>query len=73
MEGQSYYIGDAAGKIYKALEGRGQTDLLKLQKDAGIFEEALFNQAIGWLAREGKLNFNKSGKTYRLSLATANV
>ena len=73
MEEQYYFIGEAAGKIYKTLETKGQTEVLKLQKDAEVSSEVLFNQAIGWLAREGKVSFNKSSKGLKISLVKASV
>lgn len=62
-------IGEASGKIYRGLE-KGEQTLTQLQKSSGVDDKALFNQAIGWLAREGKLNINNSGKAPKVSLKT---
>ena len=67
MQEQYYGIGETAGKIYKALENKGEMTLAKLLKDVGS-DEALFNQAIGWLARENNINFSKMGKLIKVSL-----
>lgn len=70
---QYYFIGEAAGKVYKTLEVAGEAAVFKLQKESGVTDTALFNQALGWLAREGKISFRKSGKDVTVSLAVANV
>jgi len=67
MQEQYYGIGETAGKIYKALENKGEMTLAKLFKEVGK-DEALFNQAIGWLARENNINFSKMGKMIKVSL-----
>ena len=67
MQEQYYGIGETAGKIYKALENKGEMTLARLLKDVKT-DEALFNQAIGWLARENNINFSKMGKLIKVSL-----
>ncbi|HTL48836.1 MAG TPA: winged helix-turn-helix domain-containing protein [Verrucomicrobiae bacterium] len=62
-------IGEAAGKIYRALE-QGEQAVSKLQKASQVSDEALFNQALGWLAREEKVTF-KAGKTPKVALCSA--
>lgn len=68
MQEQYYGIGETAGKIYKCLEQKGEQTLTKVQKEIGVSDEALFHQAIGWLARENNINFNKMGKSVKISL-----
>ena len=41
--------------------------LAKLFPEVGT-DEALFNQAVGWLARENNINFSKIGKSIKVSL-----
>ncbi len=60
-------IGETAGKVYKALEKKGAQTLSALQKEVDV-EAAAFNQALGWLAREGKLKFVKEGRGTKVSL-----
>ena len=67
MQEQYYGIGETAGKIYKVLEKTGEMTIAKLLKEVGA-DEALFNQAIGWLARENNINFSKIGKNAKVSL-----
>ena len=67
MQEQYYGIGETAGKIYKTLERKGEMTLAKLLGEVGA-DEALFNQAIGWLARENNINFGKVGKIVKVSL-----
>ncbi len=67
MQEQYYGIGETAGKIYKALENKGEMTLAKLFSEVGS-DEALFNQAVGWLARENNINFSKIGKSIKVSL-----
>ena len=73
MSDQTYFIGEAAGKVYQALEKSGTKLISTLQKESKISDDTLFNQAIGWLAREGKLGFQKKGKAIEVSLAQANA
>ena len=56
-------IGNAAGKIWNALNAEGSCSTEKLKK-ATRLNEKLMNQAIGWLARENKIYFQKKGKNY---------
>lgn len=67
---QEYYneIGEAAGKIYQTLERNGALENSRLQREAKISETALFQQGIGWLAREGKLEFQKKGNGWQIAL-----
>ena len=61
-------IGDAAGKIWNALEGKSaglsQTQL----KNTTNLNGDLLNQALGWLAREDKIQFLGAGKSARVAL-----
>jgi hypothetical protein len=67
MQEQYYGIGETAGKIYKTLEKTGEMTMAKLLKEVGA-DDALFNQAVGWLARENNINFSKIGKNVKVSL-----
>ena len=72
MQEQCHKIGETAGNIYKALEKGGKT-LETLPKEIGVNDAALFNQAIGWLCREGKLNFEKKGSGWQVVLIASEV
>ncbi|MFZ5802911.1 MAG: winged helix-turn-helix domain-containing protein [Candidatus Omnitrophota bacterium] len=71
MQEQYYFIGEAAGKIYKALEENNELAESKLRTKAGIEDLELLHQGLGWLAREGKVCFKRSGKTTKISLFKA--
>jgi hypothetical protein len=60
-------IGTAAGTIWQYLHGRGQTTTGKLNQETKLSYPLLF-MGIGWLAREGKLNFARVQKSLRVSL-----
>jgi len=60
-------IGAAAGKIWEYLEENGATSVTKITKETGLNRNDV-QRAIGWLAKEGKLNFDTEGRTELLSL-----
>jgi len=71
MQEQYQAIGESAGKVYKVLEGGTALTVKALQREAGVADAGLFNQALGWLAREGKLEFQKRGNSCVISLVGA--
>jgi hypothetical protein len=60
-------IGHVAGEIWHHLAGNGEQTLTALKKSTDAPGE-LVMAGIGWLAREGKLGFAKSGRTIKVSL-----
>ena len=60
-------IGQAAGKIWDALNGKDAMTALQIAKAAGLPSD-LTHQGIGWLAREGKLERadGRRGKAFRI-------
>ncbi|MFA5479649.1 MAG: winged helix-turn-helix domain-containing protein [Candidatus Muiribacteriota bacterium] len=71
-----YNIGEISGAIWKYLNDSGKTqfktvkeEVLKNFEDLPM-KDNRFSMAIGWLAREEKINFVEegSGKRYRLFL-----
>ncbi|HLC26453.1 MAG TPA: winged helix-turn-helix domain-containing protein [bacterium] len=60
-------IGESAGVVWKALNINGETTLSKLQAKTRLSRD-LLHQAIGWLAREGKLEMQKEKRTTRVFL-----
>jgi len=60
-------IGRVAGLIWNALESNGEMSLSKLRNvvDAG---EPIFDWAIGWLAREDKVELTQAKRTLRVCL-----
>lgn len=60
-------IGLAAGAVWTYLNDKGATSLTSLKKGVGAPTD-LTIAAVGWLAREEKLEFTTSGKTVKLAL-----
>jgi hypothetical protein len=60
-------IGDAAGTVWSKLGEKGRVALTTLPKllDA---DAALVQQAVGWLAREQKVVFEKDGRALYVKL-----
>lgn len=60
-------IGENAGAIWNALQG-GALTLKALKKATKLKNEELY-LALGWLAREGKLNFTEEAEDTLIALA----
>ena len=60
-------IGETAGQVWQALHKHGSMSVAKLVEHVGGNRDVLM-QAVGWLAREGKLDISetKRGKTLAL-------
>jgi hypothetical protein len=60
-------IGRVAGSIWRTLEANGEMTLTSLKKkiDAGT---SLFDWAIGWLAREDKIDLKLEKRSYHVCL-----
>ena len=66
-------IGHAAGLIWKALsDDREGVTLAKLQKIKGVTQNDAL-AALGWLAREGKIEFDEEGRTTRVRLCASEL
>jgi len=64
----SEMIGMTAGKVWQFLKTNGAAPVKTIQKNIGE-DAVLTNQAIGWLAREGKIAVDRTQKnstTYAL-------
>jgi predicted transcriptional regulator len=60
-------IGQCAGKVWSCLSKNGPTNITRLLRDLGLSRDLVF-QAIGWLAREGKLTIEDTGRKKVVSL-----
>jgi hypothetical protein len=60
-------IGDAAGQIWHHLDAKGPKSLAKLIKETEIPRDLLM-QALGWLAREDKINIDADSRSRTVSL-----
>jgi hypothetical protein len=63
----SLQIGEAAGLVWKTLSKNGPLTTAKLVKAMGEPRDTVM-QAIGWLAREDKINIEDDGRTRIISL-----
>ncbi|MBN1823640.1 MAG: winged helix-turn-helix domain-containing protein [Endomicrobiales bacterium] len=60
-------IGTTAGRIWKHLEQNGTLTPIELKAALGIPNSTMY-LALGWLAREGKIEITASGHSFRISL-----
>ncbi len=68
MDDLSAQIGQAAGVLWRALEGSTSwTTATQLRNRMGLSNDML-QRALGWLAREGKIQFEVSGKVVKVML-----
>lgn len=64
-------IGENAGKLWNFLKGNRHWEYEKLKEASGLSDRDL-NAAIGWLAREDKIDFDMTEEGDRIFL-TVNV
>lgn len=60
-------IGLAAGAIWNTLKKEGETNVTQLQKKTGLPQNQFF-MALGWLAREDKLQFRRDRRAIYIRL-----
>jgi hypothetical protein len=60
-------IGEAAGVVWSYLHKKGKVPLTKLIDDVDLSRDLLM-QAIGWLARENKLQFSETSRRKMVAL-----
>lgn len=60
-------IGTTAGAIWHALEAKGELSVPELKR-AVQSKSPMFDWAIGWLAREDKIEFSNEKRVYRVRL-----
>jgi len=63
-------VGVAAGKIWLILGKKGETTIPQLIKSLNE-DDSIVSQALGWLAREGKIESVIKGKTEYFTLTKA--
>lgn len=61
-------IGHVAGSVWHYLAEHGPVSMSRLVKDAEVPRDMVM-QAVGWLAREGKVKFEDSARSKIISLA----
>ena len=62
-------IGDVAGSVWELLNAEGDQSLAAIKKSIDAPAD-LVAAAVGWLAREDKLEFTSNGRTTRVALRT---
>ncbi|ANE57103.1 MULTISPECIES: winged helix-turn-helix domain-containing protein [Methylomonas] len=60
-------IGEAAGAIWQFLNANGEASVNKITTETGLGKNEV-QRAIGWLAKEDKLNIEMKGRVETLSL-----
>lgn len=68
MEDHLQKIGEAAGLVWRALEGKGEGMTPTQLKNKTVLNADLLHQALGWLAREDKIRFLGGGKSVKVAL-----
>jgi hypothetical protein len=61
-------VGETAGKVWNALSSEGPLTLRELKKKVTNGESDLVSLALGWLAREDKIDITPERKTLRVQL-----
>lgn len=61
-------VGTVAGLIWKLLDGNGPTSISMVVDEIDAPRDAVM-QGLGWLAREGKIQFETDGRTKRVTLS----
>lgn len=60
-------IGEAAGQVWQYLNTHGEASVNKVTTETGLGKNEV-QRAIGWLAKEDKLNIEIKGRVETLSL-----
>jgi len=60
-------IGEIAGRIWNYLDANGETTLTNLKKGLEL-KDSEVSMALGWLARENKVEVQKKGTTIKVQL-----
>ena len=60
-------IGETAGLVWNFLQSHGESSLSNVEKGVEA-PKAMVSMAVGWLAREGKINVKDEKRAVRISL-----
>jgi hypothetical protein len=60
-------VGETAGQVWQCLSKNGKTAVAAIEKEVDA-PKPLIDMAIGWLAREGKVDLKQAGKTVKVWL-----
>ncbi len=61
-------IGTAAGKVWTFLAEHGPANRAELKKALSDLDDFTLAAAVGWLAREDKVVFVQSGRSFEIAL-----
>ena len=61
-------IGETAGRVWRLLDREGPQSLTQIKKKSDASDD-LLPYALGWLAREDKIEFLADKKGYRVKLS----
>lgn len=59
-------VGETAGKVWHFLKNNGEKSITQLKEVES--NQLLLNLALGWLAREDKINLEKKGNVVKVNL-----
>ena len=65
-------IGEAAGAVWRVLAEGGPISKAKVKKATGL-EAEMLAMALGWLAREGQIEWIRQGQQSAIALKAANA
>jgi hypothetical protein len=68
MDDLGAQIGEAAGAVWRALEGSTSWTTATQLRNRTSLSSDMLQRALGWLAREGKIQFEVSGKVIKVML-----
>ena len=60
-------VGETAGKVFQRLNAKGQMSMTRLKKEIGE-NDMMTTMAVGWLAREGKVELTKNRNVLKIML-----
>ncbi|MBI1749593.1 MAG: winged helix-turn-helix domain-containing protein [Acidobacteria bacterium] len=60
-------VGETAGLIWLALESQGPLKMMALKKQLKT-NDTVLHMALGWLAREDKIEMTATGRTFLVQL-----
>ena len=60
-------VGETAGRVWEWLQRNGKANLTTVEREVEV-PAAVVHMAIGWLAREGKLELRQDGRQIQLWL-----
>jgi len=60
-------VGEAAGLIWLAIDSQGPLKTTALKKQLKL-NDTILHMALGWLAREDKIEMTASGRTFLVQL-----